>query len=548
MPAPALDLADVAAVTPGLLRVHGSAGNGGFGLPVAGGHDVDGDGETDIAFAAMRASPLSRNNAGEVYLVFGEGLMSGTLDTAVDDARILHVYGSAPLENAGSEVWIDDVTGDGVADLLIARQNFTPVADAMRVGAGALSIISGGSELATLAASFTPIDLGSPPMGITILTLVGAERTGRLGIWIRTGDVTGDGIADVLVGADQENTAGEADSGAVYLVRGGAHLGVGGVIDLANFGFTSLAGDLAKITPPPGSSEYHFGATCQIGDLDGNGRGEVMIAATLNRAGATLASGGGPAHGTGGAPRGVLYIAWDDNFLGNPWSAGLSFSMDVTPGSSSIIGGGVRNISFGEEILGGLDFDDDGFADLFVGDIFGDATLDQTRRFSGSGHILYRAESLRNAPAFDLDTPPMGLQQTTFIGPEVGSISSDTALQGDFDGDGYSDIAFSSPHGDAAGRHEAGIIHIAHGQSGRFPERVDLRAGENPNPSEIRITEVYGVKAHDVLCYSAASGDYDGDGIDDLIVNEMLGEGLAPGTNDVGNLIVISGTLIRDLP
>lgn len=44
------------------------------------------------------------------------------------------------------------------------------------------------------------------------------------------------------------------------------------------------------------------------------------------------------------------------------------------------------------------------------------------------------------------------------------------------------------------------------------------------------------------------AGGHDDDGIDDLIVNEMLGEGLAPGTNDVGNLIVISGTLIRDLP
>ena len=47
----ALDLAE-----PGLafLRVHGSEGHGGRGVPVAGGFDCDGDGNNDIAMAAFR--------------------------------------------------------------------------------------------------------------------------------------------------------------------------------------------------------------------------------------------------------------------------------------------------------------------------------------------------------------------------------------------------------------------------------------------------------------------------------------------------------------
>jgi hypothetical protein len=32
-----------------------------------------------------------------------------------------------------------------------------------------------------------------------------------------------------------------------------------------------------------------------------------------------------------------------------------------------------------------------------------------------------------------------------------------------------------------------------------------------------------------------------------LVVNEMLGDGLQPGTEDAGNLIVISGKLVQDL-
>lgn len=538
---------DLAEVSTDLIRVHGSTGNGSVGVPVAGGHDIDGDGDRDIAFAAMRATAAGRVQAGEIFLVFGDGTIDGTLDTAVDDARILHVLGSAAYENAGSEIWMDDVTGDGVGDLLVARQNYDAAID--RVGSGAVSILVGGSALATHAATLTPIDLAAPPMGITITTLIGGEHLGRLGVWLRTGDVTGDGVADLLIGADQEDSTGEAHSGAAYLVRGGAHLAAGTEIDFVDFGATAIAGHLAKITPPAGSAHYHFGATCQLADLDANGRAEDLVAAALNRAGASLEASAteDSAHGGGGAPDGALYIAWDDNFLANPWTAGYTFAMDAAPASTSIVLGGARNRSFGEEILGGLDFDDDGQSDLFVGDIVGDATANQSRRNSGSGHLIYNAASLKNEATFSLDAPPAGFVMTTFIGPEAGDIASDTALQGDFDGDGLPDLAFSSPHGTPRGRSEAGIIHIAHGQNGVFPERVDLRDGEQPDSSEIRLVEIHGVKTGDVLCYSAASADHDRDGIDDLVVNEMLGDGLQPGTANTGNLIVISGELIQGI-
>ena len=37
-------------------RVLGSVGSGQSGVPVAGGHDIDGDGHADSAFAAMRST------------------------------------------------------------------------------------------------------------------------------------------------------------------------------------------------------------------------------------------------------------------------------------------------------------------------------------------------------------------------------------------------------------------------------------------------------------------------------------------------------------
>jgi hypothetical protein len=138
------------------------------------------------------------------------------------------------------------------------------------------------------------------------------------------------------------------------------------------------------------------------------------------------------------------------------------------------------------------------------------------------------------------------------VGGEPGDIATDTALQGDFDGDGFDDLAFSSPHASPLGRDEAGTIHVFHGQDGLWPESIDLAPGMLPAPELLRISEIYGANGRDgsdkgdTLCYSAASGDVDGDGRIDLITNEMVGNGLQPGTIDVGNLIVISGELLPE--
>ena len=549
-------IVDLAAVSPedGLVRrVYGATGQGNFGLPVAGGYDVDGDGLVDYAVAFFLSDPSGVANAGEVDLIFGDGTTGGFVDTAVDDPAVLRFVGSQVLELAGSEIWMDDVTGDGLGDLLICRQNFTP--DPWRIGAGALTVVAGSAALRAQAASFEAVDLAAPPAGITLTTLVGAAQLDRLGIWVRTGDVTGDGIADLVVGADQEDLGGETNRGAVYVVRGGPHLAAGGVIDLALS--PALPGHLAKITPPAGSGGHHFGATNQIADLDGNGRAEVLVAATVNRAGAGIEAAGAPAgsaEGAGGAPGGALYIVWDDNFPTGAWPDGYTIDLSAAPGARTVIHGEDANVSFGEEILGGLDFDGDGAADLFVGDLVGDGSPAQDRAFSGFGHLLYGAAALKGLD-LDLDDPlPPGVRATRILGPSAGAIGADTAAQGDFDGDGYSDLAFTSPHADPAGRANAGAVHVLYGRPGGWPATVDLAAGALPPASEVRIAEIQGARANapgdvgDTLGYSAAAADVNGDGLSDLIVNEMVGNGLTPGTVDVGNLIVVSGVALGGSP
>lgn len=395
-PALAIDLAEVADDQDLLLRVHGSVGNGALGVPVAGGFDTDGDGFEDYALAAMRASPLGRPGAGQVFLALGDGRVNGAIDSAVPQPRILEILGDGPSEATGSEIWMDDVTGDGVGDLLIARQNFTP--EPGRIGAGALSILIGGPALRERAAELAPLDLRAPPDSLRLITFVGAAPLSRLGIWMRTGDVTGDGIADIVIAADQEGSPAEPHHGAAYLIRGGPHLAASQTID-----------------------------------------------------------------------------------LGDP------------PGGLTTIAGGVLNRSFGEEILGGLDYDADGNADLFVGDLVGDGTPAQNRPFSGTGHVIYAAGSLENR-SFRIDRLPADVAVSNFLGGAPGDIAADTAGHGDFDGDGLDDLAFSAPDGSPLGRSGAGTVYILHGQDGHWPPLVDLRPGSLPPSDEIRITEVHGAK------------------------------------------------------
>jgi len=553
-PAVTLDVADLSTEEAIFLRVSGAGGNGARGVPVAGGHDLDGDGHQDVAFASIQASPLGRDGAGEVLLVFGDGTAGGAIDSANFDARVLRILGAAASEVAGSEIWLDDVTGDGLGDLLIARQNHTPAV--LRPGAGALSILVGGAALRTLAESDVAIDLAAPPPEVAILTLVGGHPLGRLGIWVRTGDVTGDGVADLVVGADQEESGGAFHAGSAYVVRGGAHLAVDQTVDLVEFGATALAGHVARLLPPPGSGEDHFGATVQIADLDGGGLGDVLVAAALNRAGAGLPAAGQPgfsAHSSGGTAVGTLYVAWDDNFVGDPWPAGFSFEMQDPPGAKTIIAGGAGNVAFGEEVIGGFDWDSDGAPDLFVGDIVGDGTAGSTRPRSGVGHVFYDAGTLRGL-LFDLDAAPAEVAMTRFVGGSAGDISSDTAAAGDFDGDGIADLAIASPHASPLARDGAGVIHVFFGRDGRWPATVDLAPGALPSPDAARVAWVLGANGAapndigDTLAYSAAVADLDDDGRSELVTNEMLGNGVASRDVDAGNLIVLSGARLAGLP
>lgn len=548
---PIIDLANFAPQS-GLIRLSGSDSTGRFGVPVAGGADCNGDGFEDYAMSGMQASPLGRVGAGQVWLVLGDGTIGSALDSGVNNPDILIFAGAATQEATGGEIWIDDITGDGLGDVIIGRPNFRS-SNPDRIGAGAITIVAGDADLRLFGGQI--IDLSSPPPELTVFTLSGEESLDRAGFWMRTGDITGDGINDLVFGADQADI-GASNSGVVYLIRGGEHLAASVDIDLANAGGTPIDGHLITIDPPAVSTDFHFGATVSVLDLDQNNRSDILIAASLSRVGGLIVADGAPedsAVRNGGNLGGSVFIFWDDNFpQTNPWPQGLRFGFDDATGSLSRIDGDTRsgvfaNERFGEDLLGGEDFDNDGNVDLYVGDIRGDVLPDRTD--AGTGFVFFDSSRLKNL-TFSTNTIPSSLSVTTILGTSPGAISADTSLQGDIDGDGIVDLVISSPLAAPENRVDAGQLHIFWGQTGPWPETIDLSA-EN-RPANFSISDIYGANGRvsdqdqgDTLMYSAAPGDVDGDGLTDLIVNEMRGNGMAANAQDTGNLLVISGATVK---
>ncbi len=161
-----------------------------------------------------------------------------------------------------------------------------------------------------------------------------------------------------------------------------------------------------------------------------------------------------------------------------------------------------------------------------------------------------------------IDSPPPGVRHTMILGPEPVAIGADTAVHGDYDGDGLADLAFCNPYDGPPGQRPSRIGARDLRRSGRLAGADRSRAG-GPAVARRRSHRQDRGRARrrqrqrgDILCYSAAGGDVDGDGGPDLVVNEMTGNGFMPdggdpGTEldpavDVGNLLLINGASLLD--
>ena len=449
------------------------------GLSMGWAGDVNGDGYDDILVGAPYWSD-GQTEEGAALLFLGPPTPGSSPDWVFTSDE-------ANARAATSVAGAGDINGDGYTDILVGTSGF----DGGGANAGAAWMFLGG-----------PTGPSTTPDWVTFGVHPGAGHGVRIA---GPGDVNGDGFADVLVSAFQEESTLVAE-GAVHLYLGsasglpttpdwsawggqanaklGAGLGWAGDIDgdgysdvLAGaylydagetnegaaffwFGGPSGPGSAVDWSVADAGAGDSFGYTLSgVGDTDGDGYGEIIIGAYLYEPG-------------GGA---WLY----------PGSA--AGPLPAPNGPRTLQSGGLLGIC----VLPAGDLDGDGFADAAVGG----------PGYSNGNGIL--VTYLGDAGGLDFANGTQDLSWTSSSGVRLGR---DAAAVGDSDGDGRAELSIGLPYWDSGGNNAGGVF---------------LRESDLAPPSATPTLSLAGDQTGAGLADSDAaidSGDLNGDGYDELVV------------------------------
>lgn len=307
---------------PGVLRIDGSAADGQFGAALAAA-DVNGDGLTDLLIGAPGESA--------VYVLAGQ---RGAWPASVGSGAALRLAGPAG-SGAGLGLGAGDVNGDGIADVLVGTAVAAPAAGYVVFGRPGLAAL----DLATLD--------GSNGYALTGATAApGGSFTPAA-----VGDVNGDGIGDLLLGAP--------DAASAYLVFGRRSPGAANV-DVGN---AALA---TRVTGPAGSA---FGfAAAGLGDLNGDGLADFAIGAPLANLSASVTQAG------------RTYVV----FGRTAFPATLDATTLAGSGGFVVSGAAVGDRS-GWSVAGAGDVNGDGRPDLLIGAPYSNYTA----RAAGAAYVVF---------------------------------------------------------------------------------------------------------------------------------------------------------------
>jgi FG-GAP repeat/FG-GAP-like repeat len=382
--------------TPDLVRSVGYAGED-YGAALAAA-DFDRDGRSELAVGA----PLWSNGRGRVeVLTFWP---SGDFFYATGSS---YVQGAYIGDRAEADDWFGfalttgDFDGNGYPDLAVG----VPHQDINgKVNAGAVHVIyarSGGLS-ATGNTVWTQDSWGIYDQ---------AESEDLFGMAVAAGDINGDDIDDLVVGAPLETL--------VYLYQGAVN-----VIRGSSGGLTATNDHFLSISNGGQFSRAQLGNALATGDINGDGFADIAIGAPqgLDTVGFMAIAYGGP-----GGPS-ALFVHWQ---IVDPAEVGDQFGYSLAIG----------------------DFNRDGFGDVAVGapgeEISGLLNVGAVTVFYGE-------------PGFALNRQEIWHQNTYGVEDKIEArdLFGSALAVGDYNADGYPDLAIGVPWEDVGSIREAGAVNV----------------------------------------------------------------------------------------